>query len=781
MKSSTKLNSAPRDIVPRQESFAAAALATFFLALIVRIFHLWQIRRAPFFSVLMGDSRGYDLWAQRIAGGDWLGADVFYQAPLYPYFLGTIYALTGHDLVAVRIVQAIVGSTSCLLLGFAARRLWSRRAGLAAGVMLALYAPAIFFDGLIQKTVLDVFFVCFSLWLMSGVLTADSHNAPPPLNIWLGLGLAMGGLALTRENAMVFVAVLLAWIVVRRAGGSLRPRVTAAAMFLLGLALVLVPVAVRNSVVSGGFYITTAQFGPNFYLGNNPTADGTAQSLRVGRGSAEYERQDATELAEHAMGRQLTPAEISQYWTDRAFAYITSRPEDWLKLMARKFALLWNATEMLDTESQESYADWSAPLRFGSIVGHFGVLVPLACLGVVATWHERRRLWVLYAMIAAYSASVMLFFVYARYRFALVPFLVLFSSAGLIKLLHAVGGGLFSTGAGAPGLRSPSFGQARRSAEGAEAAPPARSYADAFPLRANALAGRHGRRRFLTGALLLVIIIILTNWPILSPDLMRAITEHNLGAALQSDGRIDEAIVHYQRALEFKSDHAPALNNLGTAQAAKGDVGSAVQNYERALAIDPDYASAHYNLANALLRGGNAKQAAEHFRLAVRSDPGSLEAHNNLGIALRDEGRFDEAIAEFRAALAFDPGAAAIHRNLADALASAGRRDEAIASMRQAVQLDSRNGPAHYDLATLLVEAGATAEAVGEFRAALALMPNSVEVLNNLGIALGSLGRLEEAIESFERALSVRPDFPPARQNLAAARQLQRQLASQRR
>jgi len=508
------------------------------------------------------------------------------------------------------------------------------------------------------------------------------------------------------------------------------------ATFLLGLALVLVPVAVRNSVVSGGFYITTAQFGPNFYIGNNPAADGTAQSLRVGRGSAEYERQDATELAEHAMGRTLTPAEISQYWTDRALGYITSQPGDWLALMARKFALLWNATEMLDTESQESYADWSIPLRVGSIVGHFGVLVPLACLGIIATWQERRRLWVLYAMIAAYSASVLMFFIYARYRFPLVPLLILFASPGLIAT------------------------------------------ADAFPLRAFALAGKHGRRRSLTGVFLLATIIILTNWPILSDDLMRAITEHNLGAALQSDGRADEAIVHYQRALEYKPDHVPALNNLGTAQAAQGDVPSAVQNYERALAIDPDYASAHYNLANALLRRGESQRAAEHFRLAVKSDPGSLEAHTNLGIALRVQGRFDDAIAEFRAALAFDPKLAATHRNLADALASAGRRDEAIASMRQAVQLDAKDGAAHYDLATLLVEAGQTSEAVGEFRAALALMPDSVDVLNNLGIALGSTGRLDEAVECFERALSLKPDFPEARQNLTAARQLRAQRAN---
>src|SRR5206468_12330637 len=93
---------------------------------------------------------------------------------------------------------------------------------------------------------------------------------------------------------------------------------------------------------------------------------------------------------------------------------------------------LWNATEMLDTESQESYAEWSSILRAGSVIGHFGVLVPLACIGVLTTWSRRRRLWPLYALPAAYSASVVLFFVYARYRYPPVPFLVLFAAAGLM-------------------------------------------------------------------------------------------------------------------------------------------------------------------------------------------------------------------------------------------------------------------------------------------------------------------------------------------------------------
>src|SRR5713226_5482548 len=170
----------------------AWALAIFATALVVRLAHVWQMRASPFFSVLMGDSHGYDEWARRLAGGDWIGHEVFYQAPLYPYLLGVIYAIAGRSLLAVRISQVIIGSASCALLGLAASRLFSSRAGIAAGLMLALYAPAIFFDGLLQKSVLDVFFICLALWLISQITTTSRLWA------WLALGLALGCLSLTR-------------------------------------------------------------------------------------------------------------------------------------------------------------------------------------------------------------------------------------------------------------------------------------------------------------------------------------------------------------------------------------------------------------------------------------------------------------------------------------------------------------------------------------------------------------------------------------------------------
>src|SRR3954468_16462723 len=206
----------------------------FMTALAVRLVHVWQMRATPFFSVLLGDSRGYDEWARRIAAGEWIGRDVFYQAPLYPYMLGVIYAIAGRHLLLVRVVQALIGSASCVVLALAGERLVSRRAGIAAGLMLALYAPAIFFDGLIQKSVLDVFFLCIGLYLIARItvrLKPDTTETPrfdpgsvrrqpdggdsgsvrlqPDRDrlLWFVLGLAMGALALTRENALVFILV----------------------------------------------------------------------------------------------------------------------------------------------------------------------------------------------------------------------------------------------------------------------------------------------------------------------------------------------------------------------------------------------------------------------------------------------------------------------------------------------------------------------------------------------------------------------------------------------
>jgi len=725
------------------DRFRWASVAIFGVALSVRLVHVWQIRRAPFFALLLGDSRSYDEWAQRIARGEWIGHDVFYQAPLYPYVLGVIYTLAGRSLLAVRVVQALVGSASCVLLAGAARRLLKgttaggHAAGLAAGLMLALYAPAIFFDGLLQKSVLDVFFVCLALRIIAAItvhvnaatapgpargVRPQRDSAPDPARLWIAVGLAIGGLGLTRENALVFIVALAVWALVVG-------RVRSAALFLAGVAIVLVPVAARNSYVGGGFYVTTSQFGPNLYIGNNPASDGTYASLRYGRGAPEYERQDATELAEHALGRTLTPADVSQYWTDRAMDFITSHPGAWLELVGRKTALILNATEMVDTESQSTHAEWSWPLRLLGPVAHFGVLVPLAVFGLFVTWPLRARLMVLYALMLAYAASVVVFYVFARYRYPLVPFLVLFASAGLV---------------GAP-------------------------------------ASVRERRVGWGCAAVVIAAAIVCNWPMFPPGLMQAVTESNLGVALQEAHRYEEATTHFRKSVALKPDYAPAYSNLASTLRLQGKVDESVATYRRALELQPDFPDAQYNLANALLEGGRTDEAIGRFQTALKSIPASVDVHNNLGIALATKGRGDEAMAEFREALRLDPRSPIAHRNLGDLLDDAGDTAGAIDHLRKAVQMSPADGAVHYDLGSVLLKAGALDEAVAEFTIATDRMPQSAEARNNLGIAYGSLGRLDDAIEQFRRALAIKPGFAEAQRNLAMAEAARRQGKARRR
>lgn len=395
------------EVDAREGPFRNWACAIFVLALAVRSLHLWQLSDAPFFSMRLGDAWSYLEWAERIAGGDWLGDTIFYQTPLYPYFIALVFVLFGTSLLTLKIVQIILGSLSCVFLAAAGRRFFSRPSGIVSGLFLALYAPALFFDALIQKSVLDVFFLTAALWILGEGIAGSRRR------YWILLGLTLGCLALTRENALVFVVILALWIPIFF---GLRPGVARVALMVAGVAIILLPVAYRNYVVGGEYQLTTSQFGSNFYIGNNPQADGTYVALRHGRGHAKYERNDAVELAELDVGRALTPGEVSRYWLERSLEYIQAEPAHWIRLMATKSLLVWERTEIEDTEDIYTHSDWSLPLRVLGPIFHFGLLLPLALVGALVTFSRWRSLSVLYFMLFGYAASIVLFFLFARHR-----------------------------------------------------------------------------------------------------------------------------------------------------------------------------------------------------------------------------------------------------------------------------------------------------------------------------------------------------------------------------
>lgn len=577
-------------------------------AFLLRCLYIWQIADAPFFELRIGDGEAYHLWAQRIAAGDWLGQDVFYQAPLYPYFLALVYRIFGDGALHLRLMQAIIGATSCALLAAAGAKLWGRR-GIVAGVILATYPTAIFLDGLLEKSVLVTMFTALLLALLA---TWPGHARR---HRGLATGIVLGLLALTRENAILLIVPVFLWITWSAGRESFRNSCGAVAMFLTGCALVLLPVAVRNYAVGGEFHLTTSQFGPNFYIGNHSGASGTYEALVAGHGSAADEREDATRLAQDAVGRELTSREVSSFWTRRSIEYIRSHPVEWLMLLARKAALTFNATTVADTESQDVYVEWSGLLRLLSVIG-FGALLTVAAYGAAASATEWRRLWWLYAVGATYAASVIAFYVFERYRFPLVLVMMLFAAAAFRETR----------------LRTRRW----------------------VPFLAAAVA------------------LALANLPVGDARGSQATHYFAIATAIAKDPtRVEQAKEFYGRALNIAPEFPAAQVGLATLLTRTGHAEDAIPYYEAALLSWPDYAEAHNNLGVALQAVGRPKDAAGAFEQALRLRPddpnarrGLAETLNNLGATLASEGRIAEAIPHFARALQLNPTDENVKRNL---------------------------------------------------------------------------------------------------------------------
>jgi tetratricopeptide (TPR) repeat protein/SAM-dependent methyltransferase len=242
--------------------------------------------------------------------------------------------------------------------------------------------------------------------------------------------------------------------------------------------------------------------------------------------------------------------------------------------------------------------------------------------------------------------------------------------------------------------------------------------------------------------------------PATDPD-----AEARHAAALHSEGRLDEAIELYRRALALRPDHFRAHFGLGSALHDRGELEEGIASYRRALALRPT-ARLLYNLGNALRQQGKLDDAIASYEQAIALKPAFAPAYNNLGTALIEQGRQQDAIAVFGRGIAQDAAAAFLHHNLGSALQQRGETDAAIESYRRAITLEP-GAEIHRALGQLLQSQGRLEEAIASYRRAVALAPGYADAHGDLGEALQELQQPQESLACFQRALTLRdaPEF----------------------
>ena len=241
----------------------------------------------------------------------------------------------------------------------------------------------------------------------------------------------------------------------------------------------------------------------------------------------------------------------------------------------------------------------------------------------------------------------------------------------------------------------------------------------------------------------------------------------SLAVALCEEGRLPEAIDHFQRALQLKPDFAEAHNDLGVVLMQRGRLREAMGHYEQALRLKPYDPKAHYNLGVALWQTGRMTEAMQQWDQAVQLKSDYAEAHNSLGNAFMRQGRVPKAIEHYEQAVSAQPDSAETHNNLGAALVKQDRLTEAIAQFQEALRIRPDYAKALYNLGVALEQTGKVDEAIRHYEQALRIDPDMVEAHYDLGIALEQVGRVPEAVEHYEQALRIKPDYADVQNRLA--------------
>ncbi|MFO7675828.1 MAG: glycosyltransferase family 39 protein [bacterium] len=602
------------------------------LGLGLRVVHLAGLSESPYFTRPMIDGQAYDQLALAIRDGA-APARPFYQDPLYPHVLALLYLIFGHRYLAVYVFQLVLGLAAIALVFDTTRRLFEFRAAVAAGLLTAVYPVFIFYEGVIEKTALAVFLVALAAWATACSL-AEKRDRWPPL-----AGVALGLAALVRANLLVLAPLLVMLYALRGQRRTRHALIAAAA-----LATVIGPVALRNTILAREPLLTTTQAGQNLYIGNGPhNRTGQYEAPPWLRASPLYEETDLRTWAETQSGRGLGYGELSRFYLSRTIEQLTRQPAASLRLLARKAVLFLNRTEIPDNYDLSFMARHSPVLRLP--LPGFAVVFSLGLAGLLLFFRRSAAHRALALFLLLYAASVITFFVLARYRLPAVAALLPFAGGTTARLLDLL------------------------------------------------LARRYRR---LAALLVLVLAgLAVTLAPVRTADRRNEHAQSlvNLAATYYHEGDTAAATRTYREALELMPGHPRAAHGLGMMMLARGDYRGALGQFEVSTAGRPTDPAMYYHHGQLLERFDRSEEALRSYRRSVELNPAEPRYRFAVGSALQRLGRFGEALALYDTMLTQTPDAAPLHHNRAVALFNLGRLQEAEAELEAVRRLGGEVNP----------------------------------------------------------------------------------------
>lgn len=356
---------------------------------------------------LFPDGKDYDALALSLAGGT--GYEInrspnTFRPPAYSFFLAAVYALAGHSHAVVKVVQSLIGALTCVLAALVGERLFSRRTGVIAGAMAAVYPFLVLYSGLLLS---EVLFVFLSMVFLYALIRLRERWT------WWGValaGLVLGLMNLTRPVALLLPVLLFFWLWAEL--GVKRRAAVIAVLLALWMLVPIVPWTVRNYVVTHSFILIDDHHWLGLYIGNN---------------RAILERPDKIggwiepSLVE-GFQESFTPADFRSAYFAFLGDSLLQRPLEFMRLEGHKLVKFWS---VVPTSSQTTARD--------AIISAFsyGLLLPLALFGLALSLRSSVKPWLLIIWVLNFCLVTLIAFGSTRFRAPVEPVLVLFGAVAL--------------------------------------------------------------------------------------------------------------------------------------------------------------------------------------------------------------------------------------------------------------------------------------------------------------------------------------------------------------
>ena len=387
----------------------ASAITLFLFAVAFRMIYILQSTDNPLFGVPLIDAKVYADWAGRMVAGIWHWDHVGNYLPVYPAFLALQQIVFGSGPLVGKVIQALMGSLSVVLMAQAAARAWSRPVGLLTGYLLAVYWLLVVFEAEEFAESFSIFFQSLTLWLLIRFSSRRIYV--------IAAGFAFALSAGARANLFLVLPFVMWWLV-RQHRAGFRGGLQRALLFCIGTIVIISPILYRNYQISG-VPLLRAQGTWSLYSGLAPEFEGLHPPVGI--------------LFDKYMHQPLqagyrTEKEIEQYWGKKLVETIREEPLAVTANLIRRLAIFFNAREWsqeFDVSAYRAYS-WFLSLPWAG----FWLIGPLGCLGFILL----RKVSTNQLLLAGYTVlgfvSIIPFKASDRYRLPTAVLLTLFAAVG---------------------------------------------------------------------------------------------------------------------------------------------------------------------------------------------------------------------------------------------------------------------------------------------------------------------------------------------------------------